>query len=355
MSTPPPSTPPEQRSILVVDDEANIVAALRRDLESAQCEVTTASSAEEGLELARGREFALVISDNIMPGMRGLEFLSIIMSLHPHTRRILVTGFTDYTQAIDAFNHGVLHRYLQKPWNRGALHTMVQEEWQAFVRTKADWVALNELDATLRKRSALLDDALSLIRRTEAELGNLPEQAQVQRRLVVVLIGDVAGFSRLMGENHEQTLKTLTVCRGIIVQGANRYHGRLISAVGDGVLVEFPSAIDAVVCAVELQQELHRINAGLSESRRMEFRFAVNIGDVLVKGGDLFGDGVNVAARLQALAQPGGVCISESVHRQLKSRLPYTYENMGEKDLKNIAEPVKVYQVVFPADPLNQQ
>ncbi len=337
---------PSGRAILAVDDEAAVVAALARQLRRWGYEVTTSIGAGPAVEMLRTREFALILSDNSMPGMRGLEFLSVAMNLHPMTRRILVTAFTDKDQAIEAFNHGILHRYVQKPWDEDALRSLVGEEVDAYERAKRELHALSELQDALRRRTGLVAEAAQLLRRAEQELSGSMDNPLLDRKLAVILVGDVVGFSRLMGHDHEHTLRTLTACREAIVTLLRQYHGRLVNAVGDSILAEFPSSIDAVACAMDIQTELDNRNAEVPEERRMRLRIGINIGDVLVKGGDLFGDGVNVAARLQSLAVPGGICISESVYRQVKMRLPYEVESLGSQQLKNIADPVHVYQVL---------
>ncbi len=339
---------PANRSVLAVDDEPGVLAVLIRVLKEHDYQVAAASNAEAGLELAREQEFALVISDNIMPGMRGLEFLSIIMHLCPETRRILVTGYTDFGQAIDAFNHGIVNRYLQKPWVLGALAAAIEEEWKFYQHTKEEQHTLRLLDETLKRRTLLMADAMELVRRMGGELEQSDSIPALERKLAAILHGDVVGFSRLMGADHETTLHTLTLCRQLIADCLSQHHGRLVNTAGDSVLAEFPSAIDAVACAVKVQAEMNRRNQGIAADRRMVFRFGVNVGDVLVKGGDLFGEGVNVAARLQALAPPSGVFISETVHSHVKLRLPYQFQFQGEQRLKNISEPVGVYSVLIP-------
>ena len=168
----------------------------------------------------------------------------------------------------------------------------------------------------------------------------------VQRKLTAILCTDVVGYSRLMGDDHEGTLDTLTDYRKVFSDKIKEYKGRVVNAPGDSLLAEFGSVVDAVSCAVDVQRDLAVRNAELPDSRRMDFRIGVNLGDVLVKDGDIYGDGVNVAARLESLAEPGGICISGSVHDQIESRLPLHYEFLGEKEVKNIAKPVSTYQVL---------
>ena len=170
-----------------------------------------------------------------------------------------------------------------------------------------------------------------------------------ERKLAAILCADVVGYSRLMGEDDEATLATLTTCRGIFSELVQKFRGRVVNAPGDSILAEFASVVDAVSGAVEIQKQLAEHNSGLPESRRMDFRIGVNLGDVLTKEGALYGDGVNVAARLEALAEPGGICISRPVHDQVESRLQYDYEYLGEQEVKNIARPVRAYRVGFGA------
>jgi class 3 adenylate cyclase len=172
----------------------------------------------------------------------------------------------------------------------------------------------------------------------------------VARRLVAILAADVVGYSRLMGEDEEETLKTLRAYREVIDGLVGEHDGRVFAGAGDSVMAEFPSPVQAVRCAVRIQEELERRNAGLPEARRMHLRIGVNLGDVMVEEGNLFGDGVNIAARLQSLASPGGICISDSIYQQIRNKLPFGYEHLGEHSVKNIAEPVVVYRVLTAAE-----
>jgi len=333
-------------SVLVVDDDPNIVAATKRVLESANFTVSVATNARDGIALAGKQDFALIFSDNIMPEMHGLEFLTIMMKQSPRSRRILVTGYTDHDQAINAFNHRILHRYVQKPWESPTLLAVANEEAKSFAQAMAEDRAIAESDGNLKKRTDMLLQAAELLRRaTELEGTNGTGQGPA-RRLAVILMGDVVGFSRLMGLNHELTLKSLTICRDVLSHSVAQYHGRIVNTVGDSVLAEFQSAVDAVTCAQEIQIKFGLRNASLSVADRMEFRFGINVGDVLTSEGDLYGDGVNVAARVQALAEPGGICITDTVYNHVKARLPYEFQSLGAKELKNIAQPVNIYAVI---------
>jgi len=167
-----------------------------------------------------------------------------------------------------------------------------------------------------------------------------------KRRLAAILSADVAGYSRLMEADESGTLAALKRFRAELIDPAiARYGGRIVGTAGDGLLCEFPSVVDAVQCAVDIQQATPAHNANLPEDRRMQLRIGVNLGDVLVEGDDIFGDGVNVAARLEALATPGTVLVSGTVQEQAAGKLPYAFEDLGERSVKNIARPVRVWQV----------
>ncbi|PZV35924.1 hypothetical protein B5V02_24915 [Mesorhizobium kowhaii] len=168
----------------------------------------------------------------------------------------------------------------------------------------------------------------------------------MQRRLAAILAADVVGYSRLMQVDEAGTLASLKVRRGEILGPLVRQHqGRIVKVMGDGVLVEFASAVNAVACAVELQQAMASASDGLPEDRRIVLRVGVNLGDVLVEGSDLYGDGVNIAARLQASAEPGTVFVSETVFNHVRGKVQVGFEDLGEHSLKNIAEPVRIYKV----------
>jgi len=146
----------------------------------------------------------------------------------------------------------------------------------------------------------------------------MPSPAQpIERKLAAIFAADVAGYSRLMGEDEVGTMRALADHREVMDRLITQHRGRIANTAGDSVLAEFPSVVDAVKCAVEVQEELREKNHGVPEERRMSFRIGVHVGDVMVRGGDLLGDGVNVAARLQALAEPGGLWLSEDAHRQI--------------------------------------
>jgi class 3 adenylate cyclase len=167
----------------------------------------------------------------------------------------------------------------------------------------------------------------------------------VRRRLTAILAADAVGYSRMMGKDEEDTIRVLGAHRAVI-DGIIEFHeGRIVGTAGDSVLAEFASSVEAVRCAVEIQEALKTRNDALPEQRQLFFRIGVNLGDVMVKGEDLLGDGVNVAARLESIAEPGGICISSSVYDQIAGKLTLGFVDAGEQALKNISKPVHVYRV----------
>src|SRR5947209_16668281 len=168
----------------------------------------------------------------------------------------------------------------------------------------------------------------------------------VERRLAAILAADVAGYSRLMGEDEEGTHERLSRhLRDLVDPKIKEHRGRIVKNTGDGMLAEFSSVVDAVRCAAEVQRAMADRNAETVEDKRITFRVGINLGEVIAEEDDIYGDGVNVAARLEALAEPGGICISRVVRDQVRDRLDYTFEDMGEQQVKNIARPVRVFRV----------
>lgn len=173
----------------------------------------------------------------------------------------------------------------------------------------------------------------------------MSQPTDVQRRLVAVFAADVEGYSRLMGADELGTLKGLTERRAILDKAIADHRGRIANTAGDSVLAEFASAVDAVQCAVEAQTALAEANSTLERDKHINFRIGVHVGDVMVRAGDLFGDGVNIAARLQTLAQPGGVCVSGTAHEHVRKVLQLAFTDLGAQYVKNIDEPVRAYAV----------
>jgi adenylate cyclase len=180
------------------------------------------------------------------------------------------------------------------------------------------------------------------------------EETLVERKLAAILAADVAGYSSLMGRDEVGTLRVLTEYRGNLARLIAGYRGRIFTAAGDSVTAEFASAVDALSCAVAVQKTIAEANAARPEEERMQFRIGLHLGDIIVQGGDLFGDGVNIAARLQALAAPGGICLSAALREQIGPNLPVGFADLGEQHVKNIARPVRAYAVA-PAGTLTRR
>ena len=178
---------------------------------------------------------------------------------------------------------------------------------------------------------------------------DLMEAPSVNRRLVAILAADVEGYSRLMSIDEEAALATLSAHRAAADELIVAFRGRIANTAGDSVLAEFASVVDTVRCAVRMQKTIEDRNATLPEEQRMSFRIGINVGDVIAKDGDIFGDGVNIAARLQVLADAGGICVSRGVRDHIRHLGSFQFEDLGEQQVKNIARPVRAFRVI--ADP----
>jgi class 3 adenylate cyclase len=172
------------------------------------------------------------------------------------------------------------------------------------------------------------------------------QPSRVGRRLAAIVAADVAGYSRLMGLDEVGTARTLREHRAVSDALAAKHGGRIVKTTGDGLLIEFPSVVDAVECAVAMQAVMAERNEGVPQDRRMLYRIGINLGDILIEGDDILGDGVNVAARLEGIAEPGGICISASAYDQVCGKVAVEFTDLGEQSLKNIASPVRAYAVV---------
>jgi class 3 adenylate cyclase len=173
---------------------------------------------------------------------------------------------------------------------------------------------------------------------------------EVKRKLSAIFSADVEGYSRLMGEDELATIETLTLHKDTMRKLIRQYRGRVVDSTGDNLLAEFTSVVDAVQCAVEVQQVLGKKNESLPENRRMYFRIGINLGDVVEEVERLYGDGVNIAARVESLAKGGGISISGTAYDQLGKKLPLGYEYIGAQSVKNIEKPVRVYRVLTEAE-----
>ena len=174
------------------------------------------------------------------------------------------------------------------------------------------------------------------------------EEPSIQRRLAAILAADIAGYSRLMHEDEAATVRDLKAHQSVILPLVGQHGGRIIDTAGDGLMAEFPSVIGATECAVELQRVMAERNDSVPDSRRMLFRIGINLGDLIHDETRIYGDGINIAARLEALAEPGGVLVSNTVYDQVRGKLPFTFEDLGERQVKNIEQPVRIYRLHIP-------
>ena len=185
--------------------------------------------------------------------------------------------------------------------------------------------------------------------------GCILSSEHVERRLAAILAADVAGSCRLIGIDEEGALAQLKALRKTLFDPKITDHrGRIVKNTGDGALVEFGSVVDAVRCAVEIQRGMAKHNIDVPQVKRIEFRIGIHVGDIIIEDHDIFGDGVNIAVRLEGIAEPGGVCISDDAHRQIRGKVDITFENMGSQSLKNIAEPMRVWRVRKTVSPRHQ-
>lgn len=171
--------------------------------------------------------------------------------------------------------------------------------------------------------------------------------APVERKLAAIMVADVEGYSRQMHEDEEAALATLTAHRAIIDELVEQHNGRINGSAGDSVIADFTSGVEAVNCAVAIQRSLHKANLKFVPHKQMEFRIGINVGDIIEKDGELYGDGINIAARIEALAEPGGICITRATRDNVRDKVEYRFADLGERQVKNIMRPVRVFAVEF--------
>src|SRR5712671_7663194 len=169
----------------------------------------------------------------------------------------------------------------------------------------------------------------------------------MKRKIAAIMAADIAGYSKLVAEDEEETLRRLESYRAVFADFVNRFSGRIFNTAGDAILAEFPSAVDAVRCAIDVQESLRTRNLAYPASRQMSFRIGITIGDVVERDGDLLGDGVNIASRLSGLAEPGGLCVARTVHEQVANKLSVAFVDIGEQEVKNIPTPIHVYALAL--------
>ena len=301
---------------VIADDEPLMRAQLRERLREAWPEldiVAEAKNGAEAVELVAAQRPDFVFLDIRMPVKSGLEAAQAIARLGGTLPAVVfVTAYDQH--AIDAFENGAVD-YILKPAERRRLATTVE-------RLKG-------------KKSS--SELASLLARLADKLDPQAGAGKPQRRLAAILSADVVGYSRLMQADDEATHRTLTEMRALVARQAAASNGRVVNTAGDAVLAEFSSVVDAVRCAVAIQQGM--------KDKPMQLRIGINVGDVLADAGGIYGDGVNVAARVEALCPPGGVALSSNVYEQVRDKLQVSVTDHGEHQVKNISRPVRVFLI----------
>jgi class 3 adenylate cyclase len=293
--------------IVVVEDEATQRQLLADYLGGQNFRVSAVDSGAALHRLVERELPALVMLDVGLPGEDGFALARWLRERSARIGIIMVTPAADTVDRVVGLETGA-DDYITKPF----------EPRELLARVK------------------------SVLRR-----GAVEREAAPTRRIAAILAADVAGYSWLVGMDEEGTLARLkTHRRQLVDPKIDEHHGRIVNTTGDGLLVEFASAVDAVRCALAMQRGMAAATAGPSE-RRIQFRVGINVGDVLADGGDILGDSVNIAARLEAIAEPGGICLSAAAYEQVRGKIELAVADMGEQDLKNIARPLRTYRVVL--------
>jgi DNA-binding response OmpR family regulator len=303
------------KKILLVDDDEKLRKLVREYLEGYGYQIVTLPDGLSVSKTIRTEAPDMVILDIMLPKKDGLDVLRDLR-MEFTVPVIMLTAKGDDADRIVGLELGA-DDYIPKPFNPREL--------------------LARVKAVIRRLppAGSSDSAETAV-----------ESESMQRQLKAILSADVKEYSRLMAEDEMFTIHTLTAYRALVSSHIEKHYGRVVDSPGDNILAEFGSVVNAVECATEIQRDLREQNAGLPDHRRMEFRIGINLGDVVLEKGRIYGDGVNIAARIEGLAQAGGICISGSVYDQIENRMSLKYEYMGEKTVKNMVKPVRVYQVL---------
>jgi DNA-binding response OmpR family regulator len=300
--------------VLLIDDDEKLRLLVTEYLEGYGFQVRALPDGRSVLSTIRNESPDIVILDIMLPGKDGLEVLKEIRSEFP-VAVIMLTAKGDDADRIVGLELGA-DDYLPKPFNPREL----------LARIKA-----------VTRRAASQGLAGAVAERTTSQ--------SVQRQLKAILSADVKDYSRLMSTDEMWTIHTLKDYRALIASHVRSHQGRVVDSPGDNLLAEFGSVVHAVECAVEIQRNLSSRNTTLPHEKRMEYRIGVNLGDVVIDRGKLYGDGVNIAARIEKLADPGGVAVSSTVFDEIENKLPLSCEYIGEHTVKNIQKPIRVFRI----------
>ena len=304
-----------ERKVLIIDDDEKLRKLVKEYLEEYGFSVHAVPDGRFLMENLREQEPEVVLLDLMLPFRDGLELLREVRAAGD-TPVIMLTAKGEDSDRIVGLEMGA-DDYIPKPFNPREL--------------------LARIKAVIRRRPHSPSPA-EPARKGFAE-------TDLNRKLKAILSADAKGFSRLMGENELETIQVLNEYRELLTACVKEHGGNVVDSPGDNLLAEFDSVVLAVRCAVKIQETLHSKNAALPDLRKMPFRIGINLGDVVLDQQRIYGDGVNVAARLEKIADPGGICISGTVFDQIENKVPFAFEFMGERELKNIARPVRVYRL----------
>jgi len=312
------------RSVLIVDDDPANISRMEQSLAPLGLTPLAAANGREALTVLKknlGPEGfrGIVISDLKMPVMDGIEFLEVARKEDDELPVILISAYGAISSAVEAMKIGAFD-FLERP------------------------IDLDDLRARVSRAIATRDLVLeNRILRSEL----------TRRRLAAIMVADVVGYARLMELDEAGTVQAVRILReGTIEPIFGRHGGRIFKQMGDGLLVEFSSAVNAVQAAIEVQKQMTLANAPVPEDRHLLLRIGINLGDVIGEGSDIYGEGVNIAARLEPLAEPGGIVISDKVESEVRGRIGVNFTEMGEQQLKNITRPVRAFRVV--GEPLSK-
>jgi len=304
-----------RKRVLLVDDDEKLRNLVTEYLEGFGFQVIALPDGRQVLQTLETESPDIVILDIMLPGQDGLEILRAIR-LEFEVPVIMLTAKGDDADRIVGLELGA-DDYIPKPFN--------PRELLARMKAVTRRLALQE-KIGVSKAARIADEGM-------------------HRQLKAILSADVKDYSRLMSEDEMSTIARLKNCRELISAQVEQYTGRIVDSPGDNILAEFGSVVNAVGCAIATQKELRNQNIAIPDCRKMEYRIGINLGDVIIEKGRIYGDGVNIAARLEGLAEAGGVCVSGTVYDQIESKLVFTYEFLGEKAVKNIRKPVRVYRI----------
>jgi len=304
-----------RNKVLLVDDDDKLRNLVTEYLEGFGFQVIALPDGRKVLQALETESPDIVILDIMLPGQDGLDILRAIR-LKFEVPVIMLTAKGDDADRIVGLELGA-DDYIPKPFNPREL--------------------LARMKAVTRR--LVLQEKIGV-----SKAANVADEG-MHRQLKAILSADVKGYSRLMSEDEMSTIARLKNCRELISAQVEGHTGRVVDSPGDNILAEFGSVVNAVECAIATQKELQNRNAAVPDYRKMEYRIGINLGDVVVEKGRIYGDGVNIAARLEGLAEAGGVCVSGTVYDQIESKLLFSYEFLGEKEIKNIRKPVRVYRI----------